>query len=62
VHRELGRIDVLHNNVGIVEVGGPVETTEESWDRVNDVNLTSMFLTCKGSLHESALSVRHLEH
>jgi NAD(P)-dependent dehydrogenase (short-subunit alcohol dehydrogenase family) len=25
-----GRIDVLHNNVGIVEVGGPVETTEES--------------------------------
>jgi len=42
-----GRIDVLHNNVGIVEVGGPVETTEESWDRVNEVNLTSMFLTCK---------------
>jgi len=42
-----GRIDVLHNNVGIVEVGGPVETSEESWDRVNDVNLKSMFLTCK---------------
>ena len=38
---------MLHNNVGIVEVGGPVETTEESWDRVNDVNLKSMFLTCK---------------
>ena len=31
-----GRVDVLHNNVGIVEVGGPVETTEESWDGVND--------------------------
>src|SRR6266851_1183041 len=42
-----GRIDVLHNNVGIVEVGGPIETSEESWDRVNDVNLKSMFLTCK---------------
>jgi NAD(P)-dependent dehydrogenase (short-subunit alcohol dehydrogenase family) len=42
-----GRVDVLHNNVGIVEVGGPVETTEESWDRVNEVNLKSMFLTCK---------------
>jgi NAD(P)-dependent dehydrogenase (short-subunit alcohol dehydrogenase family) len=42
-----GRIDVLHNNVGIVEVGGPVETSEESWDKVNDVNLKSMFLTCK---------------
>jgi NAD(P)-dependent dehydrogenase (short-subunit alcohol dehydrogenase family) len=42
-----GRIDVLDNNVGIVEVGGPVEASEESWDRVIDVNLKSMFLTCK---------------
>ena len=29
-----GRIDVLDNNVGIVEVGGPVETSEAAWDRV----------------------------
>ena len=42
-----GRIDVLHNNVGILEVGGPVETSEESWDHVVAVNLKSMFLTCK---------------
>ena len=42
-----GRIDILHNNVGIVVVGGPVETSEETWDRVNAVNLKSMFLTCK---------------
>ena len=42
-----GRVDILHNNVGIVEVGGPVETTEAGWDRVVDVNLKSMFLTCK---------------
>ncbi len=42
-----GRIDILHNNVGIVVVGGPVETTEETWDRVMSVNLKSMFLTCK---------------
>jgi len=42
-----GRIDVLHNNVGIVEVGGPVETSEESWDRVTAVNQRSMFLTLK---------------
>jgi hypothetical protein len=40
----LVRIDVLHNNVGIVEVGGPIETSEESWDRVNVVNLKSMYL------------------
>lgn len=45
--KAFGRIDVLHNNVGIVAVGGPVETSEESWDKVNDVNLKSMFLTCK---------------
>ncbi len=42
-----GRVDILHNNVGIVVVGGPVETSEETWDRVNAVNLKSMFLTCK---------------
>jgi len=44
---EFGRIDVLHNNVGIVAVGGPVEQSEADWDRVIDVNLKSMFLTCK---------------
>ncbi|WP_340118294.1 SDR family oxidoreductase [Pelagibius sp. 7325] len=42
-----GRIDVLDNNVGILQVGGPVETDEANWDRVLDVNLKSMFLTCK---------------
>jgi len=42
-----GRVDILHNNVGIVEPGGPVETSEESWDRVINVNLKSVFLTCK---------------
>jgi NAD(P)-dependent dehydrogenase (short-subunit alcohol dehydrogenase family) len=45
-----GGIDILHNNVGIAEVGGPVETSEESWDRVMDVNVKSMFLTCKAVL------------
>jgi NAD(P)-dependent dehydrogenase (short-subunit alcohol dehydrogenase family) len=42
-----GRIDILHNNVGIVVVGGPVEISEETWDRVMAINLKSMFLTCK---------------
>ena len=42
-----GRIDVLHNNVGISALGGPVETDEASWDRVFQVNLKSVFLTCK---------------
>jgi NAD(P)-dependent dehydrogenase (short-subunit alcohol dehydrogenase family) len=42
-----GRIDVLHNNVGISALGGPVETDEAEWDRVFQVNLKSVFLTCK---------------
>lgn len=45
-----GRIDILHNNVGITSQGGPVETGEEVWDRVMTVNVKSMFLTCKAIL------------
>ncbi len=45
-----GAIDVLHNNVGILALGGPVELSEADWDRVNDVNMKSMFLTCKYTL------------
>jgi NAD(P)-dependent dehydrogenase (short-subunit alcohol dehydrogenase family) len=44
------RLDVLVNNVGTLELGGPVEASEESWDRVMDINLKSMFLTCKHAL------------
>ncbi len=42
-----GGIDILHNNVGIGEGGGPVELSEEDWDKVFNVNLKSMFFTCK---------------
>ncbi len=42
-----GRIDVLHNNVGITIPGGPVELSEADWDRTMQVNVKSVFLTCK---------------
>jgi len=42
-----GKIDILHNNVGIGEGGGPVELAEEEWDKVFNVNLKSIFFTCK---------------
>jgi NAD(P)-dependent dehydrogenase (short-subunit alcohol dehydrogenase family) len=42
-----GRIDVLHNNVGIAEMGSVVEVTEAEWDRVFAVNLKSAYLAMK---------------
>ncbi len=45
-----GGVDVLHNNVGITDMGGLDEIDEERWRRVMDVNLTGVFLTCKHAL------------
>ncbi len=45
--QEFGRIDVLHNNVGAPRMGGPIELSEEDWDFVMDLNVKSIFLTCK---------------
>lgn len=45
-----GGLDVLHNNVGIARMGGPMEMTLEEWEAVHRVNLTSAFLTCKHAL------------
>jgi NAD(P)-dependent dehydrogenase (short-subunit alcohol dehydrogenase family) len=42
-----GTVDILVNNVGIIEVGGPVELSEECWDQIMAVNVKSVFLTCK---------------
>jgi NAD(P)-dependent dehydrogenase (short-subunit alcohol dehydrogenase family) len=42
-----GRIDVLDNNVGIGSQGGPVDLSEDEWDKVFDVNVKSFFLTAK---------------
>ena len=42
-----GRVDVLVNNVGGSAAGGPVEMAEEVWDSQIDINLKSVFLTCK---------------
>lgn len=47
VMQRYGRIDVLHNNVGIADTGGPVEASEESWNHVVATNQTGMFLACK---------------
>lgn len=44
----LGRIDVLHNNVGVgMGDSSPTRLTEEAWDRILDVNLKAMWRVCK---------------
>jgi NAD(P)-dependent dehydrogenase (short-subunit alcohol dehydrogenase family) len=45
---EFGRIDVLHNNVGIGRGdAGATHLDVGVWREIMDVNVTSMFLTCK---------------
>ena len=42
-----GRIDILHNNVGYAQMGGPIELDEADWHRTLDLNVTGCFLACK---------------
>jgi NAD(P)-dependent dehydrogenase (short-subunit alcohol dehydrogenase family) len=46
---QLGRIDVLFNNAGIspTDDASVLDTTVEAWERVQNVNLRSVFLCCK---------------
>jgi NAD(P)-dependent dehydrogenase (short-subunit alcohol dehydrogenase family) len=45
-----GRLDLLDNNVGIGSRGSVVEESEETWHRVMNVNVDSMFLTGKHAI------------
>jgi NAD(P)-dependent dehydrogenase (short-subunit alcohol dehydrogenase family) len=49
VRADLGRVDVLFNNAGIspADDGSVLDTSLEAWQRVQDVNLRSVFLCCK---------------
>ena len=42
-----GSLDVLHNNVGIALGASVVDTTEDLWNRVLDVNLGGIYRGCK---------------
>ena len=39
--------DILINNVGGSAAGGPIQLSEQDWDSQIDINLKSVFLTCK---------------
>jgi NAD(P)-dependent dehydrogenase (short-subunit alcohol dehydrogenase family) len=45
-----GRVDVLHNNVGIGKVGGPTEIGLDDWNRIHATNVTSLLLTARAFL------------
>ena len=49
-HKRWGRVDVLHNNVGVSIAGGdasPTEITEAAFDRITAINLRSVVMACK---------------
>jgi 2-dehydro-3-deoxy-L-rhamnonate dehydrogenase (NAD+) len=51
VEREWGRLDVLVNNAGITGRSFPIwELADEDWQRVIDVDLTSVFLCCRAAV------------
>ena len=45
-----GKLDILHNNVGIGGRGTVEQISEVEWDHVQRVNVTSMMLTCKHAI------------
>jgi NAD(P)-dependent dehydrogenase (short-subunit alcohol dehydrogenase family) len=50
--QQLGPIDVLHHNVGIGKVGGPMETSAEDFDHIHKVNVASLLLAAHEVLPE----------
>jgi NAD(P)-dependent dehydrogenase (short-subunit alcohol dehydrogenase family) len=48
-----GRIDILHNNVGVSIAGGdagPLDITEEAFDRCSAINIRGTVMACKHAL------------
>lgn len=50
VRQELGPVDVLHNNVGILRPGGTLDQTPADWDAVLRTNLTGTWLTIRSMI------------
>ena len=60
-HGRWGRIDILHNNVGVSIAGGdasPLEITEEAFDRIAAINLRGTIIACKHGSRSCASSAR----
>jgi NAD(P)-dependent dehydrogenase (short-subunit alcohol dehydrogenase family) len=52
-HDRWGRLDILHNNVGVSLAGGDaplLELTEEAFDRISAINLRGTIMACKHAI------------
>mgnify|MGYP000660477494 CR=1 FL=1 len=47
-----GKLDVLHNNVGVAIGGAVTETPPENWHRVLDINLGGVYRGCRFAIPE----------
>jgi NAD(P)-dependent dehydrogenase (short-subunit alcohol dehydrogenase family) len=45
-----GRLDILHNNVGVGAGGNTVTQSLDDWDRIVQTNLTSAMLSCRACI------------
>jgi len=54
VESDLGPLHLLVNNAGHLSLAPVLETSEEEWDRLVDVNLKGAFLCCKAALSRMA--------
>ncbi len=48
----MGRLDLLVNCAGILPKTPIVDMSEEEWRRVMDINMTSMFFTCRAAARQ----------
>lgn len=50
VVEKFGRIDMLHNNVGVTHMGGPAELSEEQFQASIDLNIGPVYRTARAVL------------
>nr|KXH70545.1 MAG: hypothetical protein AM325_15780 [Candidatus Thorarchaeota archaeon SMTZ1-45] len=52
IAQEMGGVDVLFNNAGVEVAKSLLDTSEEDWNKNIDVNLKSVFFTCKYAIQQ----------
>ena len=48
--KHFGRLDILHNNVGVTHMGGPVELSEQQFEASLQLNLGSVYRCAKAAI------------